>query len=55
MFLPRRVPQELVEQSLALAQHAPSDSNIQPWRLVFVSGTARNRLNRPRPVFNATA
>jgi nitroreductase len=38
------VPQELVEQALALAQHAPSNSNIQPWWLVFVSGTARNRL-----------
>lgn len=44
MFLPRPVPQELVEQALALAQHAPSNSNIQPWRLVFVSGTARDRL-----------
>ncbi len=44
MFLPRPVPQELVEQALALAQHAPSNSNIQPWRLAFVSGTARNRL-----------
>jgi len=43
-FLPQPVPQELVEQALALAQHAPSNSNIQPWRLVFVSGTARNRL-----------
>jgi hypothetical protein len=44
MFLPRPVPQELVEEALALAQHAPSNSNIQPWRLVFVTGTARNRL-----------
>jgi nitroreductase len=44
MFLPRPVPRELVEEALSLAQHAPSNSNIQPWRLVFVSGTARNRL-----------
>lgn len=44
MFLSRPVPPELVEQALALAQHAPSNSNIQPWRLVFVSGTARNQL-----------
>ena len=44
MFLPRPVPREVVEEALALAQHAPSNSNIQPWRLVFVSGTARNRL-----------
>jgi hypothetical protein len=27
------VPQELVDKALALAQHAPSNSNIQPWRL----------------------
>jgi len=44
MFLPRPVPRELVDEALALAQHAPSNSNIQPWRLVFASGAARNRL-----------
>jgi nitroreductase len=44
MFLPQPVPREIVEEALALAQHAPSNSNIQPWRLVFVSGTARERL-----------
>jgi nitroreductase len=44
MFLPRPVPRELVNEALALAQWAPSNSNIQPWRLVFVSGTARDRL-----------
>src|SRR4029077_11910774 len=44
MFLPHPVPREVVDEALALAQHAPSNSNIQPWRLVFVSGTARGRL-----------
>ena len=44
MFLPRPVPREVIEEALALAQHAPSNSNIQPWRLVFVSGPARARL-----------
>jgi nitroreductase len=44
MFLPRPVPRDLVNEALALAQWAPSNSNIQPWRLVFVSGTARARL-----------
>ena len=44
MFLPRSVPRELVDEALALAQHAPSNSNIQPWRLVFVSGAAGGRL-----------
>jgi nitroreductase len=43
-FLPRPVPRELVHEALALAQHAPSNSNIQPWRVVFVSGGARERL-----------
>src|SRR5258708_8595400 len=43
-FLPRPVPREVVDEALALAQHAPSNSNIQPWRLVFVSGAARDRL-----------
>ena len=44
MFLPTPVPREVVDEALALAQHAPSNSNIQPWRMAFVSGAARNRL-----------
>src|SRR5262245_39678376 len=44
MFLPRAVPRDLVNEALALAQWAPSNSNIQPWRLVLVSGAARDRL-----------
>src|SRR6516225_785220 len=43
-FLPAPVPRDLVYEALALAQHAPSNSNIQPWRLVFASGAARDRL-----------
>jgi nitroreductase len=43
-FLPLPVPWALVDQALALAQHAPSNSNIQPWRLVLVSGAPRARL-----------
>ncbi len=46
MFLPRPVPRALVEEALALAQHAPSNSNIQPWRMVFVSGAALDRLKK---------
>src|SRR6516162_2639656 len=49
-FLPAPVPRGLVDEALALAQHAPSNSNIQPWRLVFASGAARgHRLHAPRP------
>src|SRR5882724_9702342 len=44
MFLPQPVPRELVEETLALAVCAPSNSNIQPWHLVFASGAPRDRL-----------
>ena len=44
MFLSQPVPRELVNEALALAQLAPSNSNIQPWHLVLVSGAARDRL-----------
>src|SRR5215831_19388946 len=44
MFLPQPVPRELVDEALALAQCAPSNSNIQPWHIVFASGAARDRL-----------
>jgi nitroreductase len=44
MFLPQPVPRALVEEALALAQYAPSNSNIQPWHLVFASGPPRDRL-----------
>lgn len=44
MFLPNPVPRALVEESLGLAMRAPSNSNVQPWQLIFVSGAARARL-----------
>jgi nitroreductase len=44
LFLPRPVPRELVDEALALAVHAPSNSNIPPWRVVLASGPARDRL-----------
>src|SRR5262245_66426376 len=44
MFLPQPVPRELVNEALALAQYAPSNSNIQPWHMVFASGASRDRL-----------
>jgi nitroreductase len=44
MFLPRPVPRELVDEALGLAQYAPSNSNIQPWHMVFASGPPRDRL-----------
>ena len=44
LFLPRPVPRELLDEALALAVRAPSNSNIQPWRVVFASGPTRDRL-----------
>jgi nitroreductase len=38
------VPMELVTESLELAIRAPSNSNVQPWHVVFASGPARDRL-----------
>jgi nitroreductase len=38
------VPRELVTEALDLAIRAPSNSNIQPWQVVFASGGARDRL-----------
>src|SRR6516225_11165884 len=41
MFLPQQpVARVLVEKALPLAVHAPSNSNIQPWHMVFASGPA---------------
>lgn len=45
-FLPRTVPRALLDESLALAQLAPSNSNMQPWRMVFATGPARDRLTQ---------
>ena len=44
MFLPQPVPREPVDEALALAQCAPSNSNIQPWHMVFATGASRDRL-----------
>jgi nitroreductase len=40
----KSVPQPLVEEALKLAVRAPSNSNVQPWHVVFASGPARDRL-----------
>src|SRR6516225_7274309 len=44
LFLSQPVPRALVDEYLALAVHAPSNSNIQPWHVVFASGPPRDRL-----------
>lgn len=45
MFLPDKpVPDELLREALALASRAPSNSNVQPWRLFLASGPRRDKL-----------
>lgn len=39
-FLPKPVPQELLDEVFALAQRAPSNCNVQPWRVYVASGRA---------------
>lgn len=43
-FLSQPVPRALLDQALALAQLAPSNSNTQPWQMVFAEGVRRERL-----------
>ncbi|KAJ4184455.1 hypothetical protein NW767_013213 [Fusarium falciforme] len=41
----RKVPLSIIEECLSIAQHAPSSTNIQPWRLTLVSGPPLERLS----------
>ena len=38
------MPRHLVDEVARLAKHAPSNSNMQPWHMVFASGPPRDRL-----------
>lgn len=43
-FLPREVPEDTIREIFALAQHAPSNCNIQPWLSHVVSGDSLRAL-----------
>jgi nitroreductase len=43
-FLPKPVPREALDQVLELAQHAPSNCNVQPWRVYIASGATIQKL-----------
>ena len=45
-FLARPVPPALLEEALVIAQRAPSNSNVQPWRLIVATGARRDSLSR---------
>ena len=45
MFLrDKPVPRDLLDEAFALAMRAPSNSNVQPWRVFVASGPRRDRL-----------
>lgn len=37
-FLPRPIPEAMLQEVFAIAQHAPSNCNVQPWLTHVVSG-----------------
>lgn len=43
-YLSTRVPQETLDAIFALAQHAPSNCNIQPWKVFVASGEVKDKL-----------
>ena len=45
-FLPKPVPRDVLEEVLTLAQHAPSNCNVQPWRVYIASGDTLDKLRR---------
>ena len=40
----RPVPEAVLQEAFAVAQHAPSNCNVQPWRVYLASGAACERL-----------
>lgn len=45
-FRPDPLPRELVEEILEMASRAPSNTNVQPWKVHVVAGEMRARLER---------
>lgn len=43
-FLPTPVPRATIEEILEVASRAPSGTNTQPWKVVVLTGAARQRL-----------
>lgn len=45
-FLDKPVPQDILDKVFALAQHTPSNCNIQPWKAFVASGEVRDRIRQ---------
>lgn len=55
-FKPDPVPREIIEDILRVASHAPSGTNIQPWKVTVLTGAALQELsNRILAIHNDPA
>lgn len=45
-YLQKEVPQDVMESIFKLAQHAPSNCNIQPWKVYVASGELKDRMQQ---------
>ena len=45
-YVDRPVPREILTKVFEMAQHAPSNCNIQPWVVMVASGPARDRIRQ---------
>ncbi|MSR10255.1 MAG: nitroreductase [Gammaproteobacteria bacterium] len=43
-FLDKEVPQDVLNRIFEIAQQAPSNCNVQPWKVYVASGALKNRL-----------
>lgn len=43
-YLDKEIPQQTLESIFTLAQRAPSNCNIQPWKVYVASGELKNRI-----------
>jgi nitroreductase len=43
-YLDQRVPQDVLDSIFRLAQYAPSNCNIQPWKVYVASGALKDKL-----------
>lgn len=44
-YLDKEVPEQVLQQIFELAQWAPSNCNVQPWKVYVASGSLRDRLS----------
>jgi len=45
-YLDREVPQAILDRIFEIAQQAPSNCNVQPWKVYVASGELKDRLSR---------